>query len=407
MSFIQKIHIKHVRHLKNLTIELDDKKKINLILTGKNGSGKTSVLLAMQSFLRRIEEVGALQQVNSFKSHINELHLLLNNSKSEEELIVIKRKVQTREKILYDYGQGIELSIPNMERYASMFLQGKFIVAYFPAKRLNSMQDVGGAKRFKDDDKIHYSSKEKANKYFLQYLVNLKTERSFSKDDNDIETVQKIDHWFNQFQQQLQQLFSDPTLELKFDRKNYTFYFQHKGHERFDFSTLSDGYAAIMDIVTELIMRMNQHDDTAIYNFSGIVMIDELETHLHLALQKQVLPFLTTLFPYIQFIVTTHSPFVLNSIADAVVYDLEYQEAIPDLSSYTYDALVESYFEQDKYSNLLKNKVEEYANLLKAGDYSESLRQELLLAVQAPLADELRARFYELEIERTYSNGSN
>lgn len=52
-------------------------------------------------------------------------------------------------------------------------------------------------------------------------------------------------------------------------------------------------------------------------------MIDELETHLHVSLQKKILPFLTEFFPNLQFIVTTLSPFILNSIEDVVVYDLE------------------------------------------------------------------------------------
>ena len=41
-------------------------------------------------------------------------------------------------------------------------------------------------------------------------------------------------------------------------------------------------------------------------------------------LQKEIVPILTELFPNIQFILTTHSPFILNSAKNAVVYDLEY-----------------------------------------------------------------------------------
>lgn len=43
-------------------------------------------------------------------------------------------------------------------------------------------------------------------------------------------------------------------------------------------------------------------------------------------LQKQILPFLTSFFPNLQFIVTSHSPFVLNSLEDSVVFDLESHE---------------------------------------------------------------------------------
>ena len=54
-TFLTDIHIKKVRHLENISIPLDKEKRKHLILTGKNGSGKTSVLEAMvkyvQSFL--------------------------------------------------------------------------------------------------------------------------------------------------------------------------------------------------------------------------------------------------------------------------------------------------------------------------------------------------------------------
>ncbi len=40
-------------------------------------------------------------------------------------------------------------------------------------------------------------------------------------------------------------------------------------------------------------------------------------------MQKEILPILTKIFPNIQFIITTHSPFILSSLDNAVIYDLE------------------------------------------------------------------------------------
>ena len=96
------------------------------------------------------------------------------------------------------------------------------------------------------------------------------------------------------------------------------------GREPFDFNTLSSGFAAVLDIVVDVIIRMEKQI-TTVFDFSipGIVLIDEIETHLHLALQKKILGLLTTIFPNVQFIVSTHSPFVINSIENAIIYDLE------------------------------------------------------------------------------------
>ena len=64
------------------------------------------------------------------------------------------------------------------------------------------------------------------------------------------------------------------------------------------------------------------------YDGQGIVLIDELETHLHIELQKKILPFLTEFFPNLQFLVTTHSPFILNSISNGRAYSDELKKLL-------------------------------------------------------------------------------
>lgn len=63
--FITKINIKKVRHLIDVEIKLSDNEKKHLILTGKNGSGKTSVLEALTKFLKGIEN-GEIYQFNNY-----------------------------------------------------------------------------------------------------------------------------------------------------------------------------------------------------------------------------------------------------------------------------------------------------------------------------------------------------
>ena len=96
------------------------------------------------------------------------------------------------------------------------------------------------------------------------------------------------------------------------------------------------------------------------------MLIDEIETHLHLELQKNIMPFLTNIFPNIQFIVTTHSPFILNSIQNVVIYDLEKNLLVENgLDNVPYDGIVEGYFGADKLSDTLKQKFEKYKTLVK------------------------------------------
>jgi len=150
----------------------------------------------------------------------------------------------------------------------------------------------------------------------------------------------------------------------------------NKDGEASDFTTLSDGYSTILNIISELIMRMENNASKS-YDIQGIVLIDEIETHLHIDLQKKILPFLTSFFPKVQFIVTTHSPFVLNSVDNAVIYDLEKKLLVEDLSGYSVNAIIESYFDSDDYSEIVKEKVIAYERLLTKAQLSEEEKEVL------------------------------
>ena len=62
--YITKIKITELRHLSNITISLNPKQRQHLIITGKNGSGKTSLLLALQNHLKAINRHELLDLVN-------------------------------------------------------------------------------------------------------------------------------------------------------------------------------------------------------------------------------------------------------------------------------------------------------------------------------------------------------
>ena len=71
--------------------------------------------------------------------------------------------------------------------------------------------------------------------------------------------------------------------------------------------TLSSGYAAIMYIIVNLILEMDKVLDANFdLSMPGIVFIDEIEAHLHLDMQRKILPLLIKLFPNVQFIVSTN-----------------------------------------------------------------------------------------------------
>ncbi|MBM3457653.1 MAG: hypothetical protein FJX77_03850, partial [Armatimonadetes bacterium] len=87
---------------------------------------------------------------------------------------------------------------------------------------------------------------------------------------------------------------------------------------------LPDGYSSLLRIWAELELRAEavRRLNPEVTHCQGIAIIDELEAHLHLELQAQVLPTLVELFPNYQFVIATHSPAVIASIPNSVVHDL-------------------------------------------------------------------------------------
>ena len=71
---------------------------------------------------------------------------------------------------------------------------------------------------------------------------------------------------------------------------------------------MSSGELALLCLFGELV-RQADKNKKAISRVKGIVLVDEIEKHLHIRLQKETLPRLIKLFPNIQFIVSSHSPF--------------------------------------------------------------------------------------------------
>ena len=113
------------------------------------------------------------------------------------------------------------------------------------------------------------------------------------------------------------------------------------------------------------------------YQKEGIVLIDEIETHLHLGLQKIIMPLLTKVFPNIQFIITTHSPFVLNSMENAVAYDLEDRRPIDDLTNYSYESLAEGYFGVSTESGTIEMRLKRLQTLMDQKERTNSDKNEI------------------------------
>lgn len=297
--------------------------------------------------------------------------------KADDEVSLAKAQIHLDEmKNSYNnlYGK-VSVSFNNVADVVRKYRDGDFIIAFYEAERKPYMAEP------KTPTKPKYSikgdSKKTATDQLLNFLSDLKIQAALASNENMKQAAEDITKWFDSFEHLLRRIFKDDKLSLIFNFRNYEFTIHSEG-KKFNFNQLSAGYAAVLDIVVDLILKMqNNNSLSSVYNKEGIVFIDEVEAHLHLALQKDIMQILTEIFPNIQFVVTTHSPFILSSIPSAVAYDLEHREILSDLTEYSYESLAEGYFGVMSPSSYIEMQLKRLKDLLEKKDKTESDKVEI------------------------------
>lgn len=127
---------------------------------------------------------------------------------------------------------------------------------------------------------------------------------------------------------------------LKVSRKPRLHMSVDKDGETFNVLQLSQGEKSLMALVGDIARRlamMNPSLENPLHG-DGIVLIDEVDMHLHPTWQRSLIERLTSTFPNCQFLLTTHSPLVISDCKDVLVYSLDNGRLFPVPSQYGQDA---------------------------------------------------------------------
>lgn len=296
MAYISRLTLENCRNIRHLDIPLsptpnEERAFLHLILTGPNGSGKSGVLMALhdavqrnlQLQLPRLPELPGLA-LQSYEGPLQWTSDVYNENQA-----------------------------------------GRWIGFFASALRRLEVTSVEGPRKIQRMELWPPRLKEGFSASLLQHLVNFKMEEVLAMSEEDMASVTRVRRWFDGFQEYLRFVVGDPELRMEYDRVNFNFIFIRSDGYRFDLTQLSDGASSFLALLAELLLRIEElkkKSGNSTPELPGVVLIDEIEAHLHLRLQESILPFLTKLFPKIQFIVATHSPAVIASIPGAVVHDL-------------------------------------------------------------------------------------
>jgi predicted ATP-binding protein involved in virulence len=169
-------------------------------------------------------------------------------------------------------------------------------------------------------------------------------------------------------------LFSAKTAELEI-----TFMNGNGNKERLPFRMLSDGYRNTLGMIADIAYRMAVLNPQLLENVTrkapGVVLIDEIDLHLHPKWQRHIIADLRAIFPQVQFIVTTHSPNILTTIEkeNAIIID---DCGIVEKTPYTYgrdiNSILYDLMEVKLRPNDVQMQIDKFYELLEKEDFQQA-----------------------------------
>lgn len=372
--YISQIQVNNCFAAQGLFIPKDELSEFkHIILTGKNGSGKTTILKRI-AFL-----VTQLRNGKTKIQGINNLQGIIQANLNHPSRPEWEKQVSEYNDLDLKYIGDLETELTKQPE--------NYIFSFFQASRKIEVAVVDTV-TIEDEFLKHLKNDNTTENFvskFKQYLVNKKVYEAFDYINNKFSKTNQSKNFFDNLTDTLRSIFEDDELELEFVQENFEFYLKLKDGRRVTFNNLSDGFSAFLSIIMDLfvrtdLLRKSKND----YSFEpeGIVLIDEPETHFHLSMQYEILPLINRLFPKIQLVIATHSPAIISSIKNAVVYDLTSREEVSDwILGSSYSELMIAHFGLDN----------EFSNV------ADKILDELNIAVKDKNLDKLRSILFQNE----------
>lgn len=346
--YITSIYVNDCYTYQDFNIDLIKHKPFShLILTGKNGSGKSTILRNIDRFMNQIASSGY------------------------EDKLIIK---------FFNKKKHFQIQFSRKEFVYSFLLPNR-------NSKVNKVESPTKQSIFEEKIDQFNSSKDYFSKNFKQFLVNKKVNQAFAQLKHNSSEINNIDAFFYKIEKVFAKIFEDEFLKLEFQEDLYEFLITLNDGRKLTFDTLPDGFSAFLSILMDLFVRLDlirKNVNNSTYDPCGVVLIDEPETHLHISLQYHVLPILTTLFPNVQFIVATHSPAVISSIKNSTIFDLTTKETLSsdDAIGKSFSELMVSHFGLDnEFSDFTDDLFEKVNAVLKENKNNIPLRNQQIKAI--------------------------
>jgi AAA15 family ATPase/GTPase len=362
---------------KRVSIVLNGK---NLIITGANGCGKTRFLVQLNTYLQQFfgRNIQSHEYIQSeLQSNQRELDRIEPSHQFYPNYFDRVKELSKQLQRLSDE----KMVLSNVDSMFELIHSNQFVLRYFEANRLADriasngiVESISSVKQKGKSETFQQDSSDK----FELYLVSFYNYGSHViARENNPEKARSVNEWFVKVEKDLRDLFEDPQLILQYSSEEQAFYIVQQGKDPYRFNNLSSGYRSILSIYADLLMKVALREVPA-DEITGFVLIDEIDAHLHVSIQRKIFSFFDKAFPKIQFIVTTHSPFVVQSVNDSIIYDLSKLETLEDLSMYSYESILKGLLGVESTSDLLNKQLDDIAELIHQKPLNKVRLKELI-----------------------------
>lgn len=353
----------------------------NLIIVGVNGSGKTKFLQNLDIYLKNVIKTQNPESLLETEITLAQQKTALNSlPKDTTQHNNFMRSVKIMEESL-ERKKLLDIAFFSSTEISSIIQSNKFIYRFFPAlrkyesvspTRISSIHDLHNEYSKKITEHTTLSSN------LENYLVSISNYSLLEKGAGNIDEYTRIEKIIKSIEIDLQKLFEDVNLKLSFNTKKLRMEIIQKGKEPLGFDLLPSGFSSILSIYAELAMfsLISNEDNNSI---KGVVLIDEIDVHLHVSLQKKIFNFLCESYPKIQFIISTHSPFVVQSVSNSIIYNITDDVQLEDLSLYSYSSIVKGLLGENDASDTLKKLADEMISLADNNMFNDRFKYILQL----------------------------
>lgn len=367
---LKKIRIINYRCFKDANIDFDEH---TTLIVGKNGAGKTAILdavaVAVSTFLLGIDGGvgrsilkddaryefhdldGTVDPQHQFPVSIESIGDCLDNHdvkwvrslnsesgnttvKEARELTNISKEAQKR--IMTG---DKSLILPLISYYGT----GRLYAQKKEKKNIKSLTEFKRQVGYVDCMAAESNEKLMLNWFQIQTLKSLQEQQRTGKVENPLllKTVEKA------ICKCFERISGSKNASIIFDLDTHRLVLDFEGTDgslqKFAMDEMSDGYKNTLSMIGDIAYRMAVLNpmlgDKVLEETSGVVVIDEIDLHLHPQWQQTIISDLNIIFPKLQFIVSSHAPAVINSVAKEQIRILDNGEIyMPAAQTYGRDA---------------------------------------------------------------------